>query len=863
VTTRRVRTLAAVLALAFAALVALPVPRAAAQAVPDTLELSPAARMALQSAALSDAERAALRLRHGTFDDGDLTTPDARARGALATWTLDAPALADAAAPVALRAEALVRAGRADEALPLLAVPDGSRAFLVRAMALEDLGRAADAAKAALLCKERGERDGATRDERMDAVEATALLARVEGRPARDWQSMLDTLGTLRDADRLDPRPRVLEGRLLVEKDRYQDGVSALREALALDLRNGEALWLLGQVALRTFDFDGARLAAKHLRAINPQHPLAPLLEGESNLQARLPDESAAALDALLARFPKHRLALALRAAADAVRFDNAGVARRLTELDDLMPGSPLGPYEVGRFQSNMRQYEAAAAILAEAARRAPGWSAPVAELGLLEMQSGRDDEAQAALRKAVELDPFDDRARFSLKLVDMLAGWKRFEGDRFVVRCKPGEDEVVARAMPAALDAMSKDVCAWLGHVPARKTVIELHPDHKSFGVRITGMPWIHTIAASTGPLIALEAPREGAPSKHLGRFDWLEVLRHEYVHTVTLEQTRNRIPHWFTEALATYLETKPRTFDAAQLLAAAFDGGTLFDLESINWAFIRPKKKTDRSQAYAQGAWMVEFIERTWGRDAIVKLLAAYRDGTPERDAFRAILGVDRDEFMKRFTPFAEGQLREWGMVVDPPLEQLVSEVRAAKGGGDAGPTELDDATLASLLAKHPSHPDLLELSLRRALKDGAAPDGAVRERLEAYARARPVDPWPHKLLAKDAIDRGDAEAAIRHLEYLDARTDNDPSFATELARLQRKAHNLPGARTHAERAVRISPYDATLREFAAAIAAESGDLAGARVHVEALVVLEPDVERHKARLARIDELIRAKKP
>ena len=113
------------------------------------------------------------------------------------------------------------------------------------------------------------------------------------------------------------------------------------------------------------------------------------------------------------------------------------------------------------------------------------------------------------------------------------------------------------------------------------------------------------------------------------------LEALRHEYVHTVTLEQTRNRIPHWFTEALATYLETKPRTFDTAQLLAAAFDGGTLFDLDAINWAFIRPKKKTDRSQAYAQGAWMVEFIERTWGRDAIVKLLAAYRDGTPERES------------------------------------------------------------------------------------------------------------------------------------------------------------------------------------------------------------------------------------
>ncbi|MFM8699515.1 MAG: hypothetical protein ACKOF7_12850, partial [Phycisphaerales bacterium] len=81
---------------------------------------------------------------------------------------------------------------------------------------------------------------------------------------------------------------------------------------------------------------------------------------------------------------------------------------------------------------------------------------------------------------------------------------------------------------------------------------------------MRITGMPSVHTMAASTGPLIALEAPREGAPQLHLGRFDWEDVLRHEYVHTVTLDRTRNRIPHWFTEALATRLETKPRSFDA-----------------------------------------------------------------------------------------------------------------------------------------------------------------------------------------------------------------------------------------------------------------------------------------------------------
>ena len=79
--------------------------RAGAQAVPASVELSPAVRLALQSAALTDDERAALRLRHGTYDDGDLSDARARAVAALGRWDLESPALTDAAAPMELRAE--------------------------------------------------------------------------------------------------------------------------------------------------------------------------------------------------------------------------------------------------------------------------------------------------------------------------------------------------------------------------------------------------------------------------------------------------------------------------------------------------------------------------------------------------------------------------------------------------------------------------------------------------------------------------------------------------------------------------------------------------------------------------------------
>ncbi|MFN9908638.1 MAG: peptidase MA family metallohydrolase, partial [bacterium] len=185
---------------------------------------------------------------------------------------------------------------------------------------------------------------------------------------------------------------------------------------------------------------------------------------------------------------------------------------------------------------------------------------------------------------------------------------------------------------MPEALERMHAEVSARFGHEPAEKTTIELLPDHEFFAVRITGMPGIHTMAASTGPVIAMEVPRRGNPRKHLGTFDWLEVLRHEYAHTVTLSQTENRIPHWLTEALAVSVETKPRTYETCMQLAQALRTDKLFPLDRIKWAFVRPESPNDRPLAYAQGRWMVEFLEATWGSEVVPRLLERYRQGDDE---------------------------------------------------------------------------------------------------------------------------------------------------------------------------------------------------------------------------------------
>lgn len=870
--------------------------------VPDAFDLVEPARKALEAEWLSDEERAQMRIRHGVWDDADLEDTQRAADAALVTWRLDDPVLRDPDVAVLTRAEALVRRGRYDEAIEMLESSGEQRAVVLRAIALERTGRYKEAdalVDAALLGLDtRKSNDPA---ELVNAVEAMSIRARVQGRPSQDYQSMMQLLGRARnDLDRLDWRARLQEARLLVEKHNRVEAIGALHEVLGLNPRCAEAWFLLGKIALRSFDFDSATRAVAALRRLHESSVLADLLQAESALVNNDPDLAIRILDELLLREEVLREAHALRAAADAVSYDLDAARERLDVMDELAPGGADGYYEVGRFLAKHRQYGDAAIILEEAVRRRENWSAPLIELGLLEMQSGRDDRALDALRKVAEIDKFNERAAFSLRLLEELAAFESLESEHFVIRYLPGIDEVVARMMPEALERMHEDVAGRFGHEPAQRTVIEVMPDHEFFSVRITGMPWIHTIAACTGPVIAMEVPREGARTKHLGLFDWLEILRHEYTHTITLDRTRNRIPHWLTEAASVSMETRPRDYRTATMLALALRQGELFDMEGINWAFIRPRKPSDRPMAYAQGAWMVEFMNEAWGEDALVELLDHYFAGRPEKEAMPAVLGVSPGEFHGQFLSWAEQRASEWGFFASPTLDELkldaldqnpdyadvLAEARAARLraaaeriarriGRPAGPgtsdvpqwppvrlpqVPLEDEQVDAWMIIHPDHPDLLEHVTRRAIDRDSRTDEEAITLLERYRVARPVDPYPDRVLARIHLESDDPALALPALTRLDALSKKDPSFAVELALLHRSLGNKEEALVSATRMVRIDPYRAGNRELAAAIALEAGLPEVARLHIDALILLEPDRKIHQRRLEAVTSLINA---
>ena len=862
---------------------------------------------------LTPDEAADKRIFFGRWTRDDLTSPARAARVALIRCVYDDPALLSPDADTLDRAEGALMRGDLLLAIELTPDPKTLRAVRIRAAALEAQGKPRDAVALARPILERVLKNAL--DQPADVVDAVRIVTQLirldgpakddKGKPvgaAADFHAMMGPLADVRTRlDRLYWPANLAEAELLYAKDNKPKAQEALVEVLSMNPSCAQAWAMLGRISVDAFSFDKAEQIAARLNLIaspdfDPENPddnppgVSALASGIIARAMLRQIDGQLALDALapaLAAQPNNPELLALQCAAEALRFDFPALKTRLESFDKQFPNSPLAQFAVGRALAEARQYDLAGPYLDAAHQRAPNWPDPLIERGLLDVQAARDEQALEALEKAFALDPFNARADNSLRLVREMRTYDRIETPHFTIRFKatpagtPAPDALLASEMPEVLEENHRIVTGsqpgGIDHaLPAgTKTFIDLMPNHEWFGVRIAGMPQIHTIAASTGPLIAMESPREGPG--HLGPYDWARVLRHEYVHTVTLSRSNNRIPHWFTEAAAVYLELGPRDYPTNQMLARAVDTDTLFDFSYINVAFVRPKKPNDRSFAYAQGEWMYSYMIETFGHRAPLELMDKYAQGLREEAAFEAVLKVSREKFFEGFKVWARAQAESWGLVRTkgmPSVRELIEgELPIVnKNQNEAGsePPDLPPPTREQVdrwLVKHPTHPDLLELSMDLQITAaGGKVTSDIVPAVERYAAARPVDPKPHRLLAKMYLDQAAAEPgalsdqaakAIPHLEFLDAREQKTPAYAIELAKRYAALSQFDKAQAAAIRATQLAPFAAGVREVAATIAIQAKNFDLAQRQLEALAQIEPTRDIHAKRLEALKRL------
>jgi tetratricopeptide (TPR) repeat protein len=777
-------------------------------------------------------DRARELLRRGLYDAA-IRELDAHAT---------APAILNNSAVVtAVRARALATRGRLDDALALLQQPENRDHEALRALHVELLLDARQAKSAVDLAKRLVERYPESiharfllgraleeSGESTTAAEAFAWFAEGPRRFLQRWgqdpqqrdfedaQTValigqgLDRWATLTGAyqkvpqlhdtilsmlvrayDQIDRdalEPRMAAAEFFLARSDSTKAAEEIAAVLEINPRHPRAMRVLCRQMIRSMKFDEADGVIALLQELNPTTIEPLLLRARSALTQRRPADAESPLREALHRSPDDLEALALLATTQLLLLREEDARRIIQQIETIDPDNALVYAEAGIHLSAARQYDRAAGMLAEAINRAPWWTEPRTMLGLLYTQSGDDERARVALEAARQLDPFNLEAVNYLRLLDDLAGYSRMESPHFVVVYESQDDPFLPEMILEYMESIHPEVCAAFGHQPAQKTRIELFPTHDAFSVRVTGGPWLPTTGASTGPVIAMVSPRHGAQTE--GAYNWAALLRHEYTHTVSLAATDYRIAHWMTEGLAVVQEDGTLRWSFIPPLLAAIRNNQLVPVAELNWGFIRPKKPSDRTLAYAQSSWVCLFIEERWGREAISKMLEAYRRAMPEPEVFSSVLGVSTTQFDELFGEWARKRVEKWGY--DPESTEKYGKLR------EAGEAAIKSREFA------------------RAV-----------EIWEQIAAIRPVDQLPLQRLAGLYLSKevSNPEKGMEMLRKLASNELSDNRYSKRLARISMQLKKPEEAVEHARHAIYIEPYDADAHDLLSKAAEAAG--------------------------------------
>lgn len=510
------------------------------------------------------------------------------------------------------------------------------------------------------------------------------------------------------DALAADPnewRAHFISGTILLEKYNRADAIPDLKQALAINPRAADAIVALGEASLQQRDDDEARTRADEALRINPAHAGALRLAADLALARSDTEDALALIERALAVAPNDQRTLARLAACwliedglpaddrlqtllanidapDQIRLADPGRFEKVT-LELARQNPKPGPFlhHVGETLESRLRFDAAEKFYRAAIRVMPQLSEPKTSLGMLAMRTGRNEEAAKILDEAFKADPYHVRVSNMRKVLRLLEGYRSIETDHFVLRFDSELDAVLGEYMAEYLEEIYPGLVEQFGFEPPQRTRFEIFNKsrgvsaHEWFSARMVGLPWIQTIGASTGMMVAMASPTASEKP-----FNWARVLKHEFVHVITLQQTKFNIPHWFTEALAVTAEDSPRPAKWDELLLERVPRGELRSLDELNDGFQRPKSPDDWQFAYCQSRLYAQYMIEKYGPETIPRMLAAYRENLSTEEAIPRAFRVDVATFEKGYRAFVEGIVAELQRSTPAPETRSIAELEKA---------------------------------------------------------------------------------------------------------------------------------------------------------------------------------------
>ncbi len=682
-----------------------------------------------------------------------------------------------------------------------------------------------------------------------------------------------------------------IAGTLLLEKYNRAHAVPALKQALVINPRAAPVHAALAQAALQDRDLIEAASHIKQALEVNPRLPFALRVLADILLEDAEIDGAVQALERALTVNPRDEQVLGRLAACrvlqdglpapaaidalftdlDTEVLDKTGEARAketgrfgalLAEVSAWNPHPGVFLYAAGEQLDSRKKYDIAERCYQQAIKSMPQLSQPKSALGMLYMRTGRIAEGHKLLDQAFDADPYHVRVSNMRKVVKLLESYESIKTEHFVIRVDSQADLILGRYMAEFLEAEYPALVQQFGYEPPAKTQFEIYNKakglsaHQWFSARMVGLPWVQTIGASTGMIVALASPTAGEKP-----FNWARVVRHEFVHILTLQETNFNIPRWFTEALAVRSEDAPRPEAWNKLLVERVAGGDVMNLDNLNYGFSRPKSPDDWQMAYCQSRLYLEYMIDKFGAGKPAELLVAYRNNLTTDQAIPKVFGVGKAVFEQGYRDYLETIVAGLHTRV---FERPITPVQAEKDYRAQPDDTHAAARYACELLKQNKRKDARKIAMEALDKNKSEPLAAVvmaRLELRSEDAAAALD-WltpaldkkdPHprvlELLAELRFKQDDfAQAA----ELFELGTEHDPDhipWLKGLAASLRKAGDNARLKPVLERLVIIDGDDAAPRRMLARMALDQDEFAEAVRYARlALQIDVLNVETHR---------------
>lgn len=615
-------------------------------------------------------------------------------------------------------------------------------------------------------------------------------------------------------------------GELFTEKYNYAEAAEFFREALKINPRSARAH--LGVAANKRLE-GGAEMTAALTRAleINPNLVEAHAFKASLELEAGDYDAASAEIEKALKVNPRATEAHALRAAHAYLQDRDYQPAIAATLSTNPRYGALYDT--LAHYATITRRTAQAAEFARRAVELSPRlWRAHLS-LGMALLRLGRMEEGRAAVEKSFAGDPFNVWAKNTLDLLDTMSEYRETKRGQFVIKASATESDVLGPYAAELLEEAAARLTAKYRFTPSGTVFVELFPNHEDFAVRALGLPGLGALGVCFGPVIAQDSPS----ARPAGEFNWGSTLWHEYTHVITLQMTDYRIPRWFSEGLSVYEERRARAGwgdDWNPSVLRAHADGRWFKIADLDTGFMRPKRADDVSLAYFQASQVVEFVVDRYGFDAILKMLALYRDKARTPDVLRQSLKLTETEFDQAFAEYVESKAR--------PLQQ-------ALGADSQTVAQLPKEVVLNLLTTQ----ETFALNLRA----GALyqKEGDVKSAARHYKRAAELFPYyagpgnAYEAMADIFEQEGDTAEAARALELLVGLDENNLTALKRLADLRLKQNDPARALEALRLSFYITPFEHAAHTRAGELLLMRTNAAGALNEFQAALALQPPNE------------------